>query len=94
VIADGAGRAVAFAVVLGQARELPTAPALLDCLPDSPSWVVGDRGYSSHRFRELVWGSGDRPAIPPNYNEANEAPVSCPAWICRDRNLVERFGDD
>ncbi len=88
MIADGAGRAVAFAVVPGQAHELPTAPALLDGLTGSPGWVVGDRGYSSHAFREHIWNSGARPAIP---CKSNEAPVVCPAWIYRNRNLVERL---
>lgn len=88
MIADGGGRAVAFALLPGQAHELPTAPALLDCLPDNPGWVIGDRGYSSHRFRELVWDSGARPAIPA---KRNEVPVACPAWIYRNRNVVERL---
>ncbi len=64
------------------------APTLLGSLPDRPGWVVGDRGYSSHRFRELVWACGSRPAIPP---KRNEAPVACPVWIYRNRNLVERL---
>src|SRR4051794_31470500 len=53
-VADGRGRAVAFAVAPGQAHELPVAPALLDRLPRAPRWVVGDRGYSSHAFRQLI----------------------------------------
>src|SRR5689334_8493385 len=48
VIADGRGRAIAFALAPGQAHELPLAPGLLDRLPRVPLWVVGDRGYSSH----------------------------------------------
>jgi hypothetical protein len=51
VIADGSGRAVAFALAPGQAHELPLAPDLLDRLPRVPLWVVGDRGYSSARAR-------------------------------------------
>jgi Transposase DDE domain len=50
-IADGSGRAVAFALAPGQAHELPLAPDLLDRLPRVPLWVVGDRGYSSARAR-------------------------------------------
>ena len=53
-----------------------------------PLWVVGDRGYSSHAFRELIWGGGSRPAIP---TRSNEAAVACPAWIYQNRNLVERL---
>jgi transposase len=88
VIADGRGRAVAFALAPGQAHELPLAPGLLDRLPRVPLWVVGDRGYSSHAFRELVWDGGARPAIP---TRSNEAAVACPDFIYNNRNLVERL---
>jgi len=53
-----------------------------------PLWVVGDRGYSSHAFRDLVRGEGARPAIP---TRRNEAAVACPDYICTDRGLVERL---
>src|SRR3954447_12747687 len=88
VIADGRGRAIAFALAPGQAHELPLAPGLLDRLPRLPLWVVGDRGYSSHAFRALVRDSGARPAIP---TRGNEAAVACPDYIYNNRNLVERL---
>jgi len=52
VIADGQGRAAAFALAPGQAHELPHAVGLLGRLPGVPLWVVGDRGYTSHAFRQ------------------------------------------
>jgi transposase len=52
VVADGRGRAAAFALAPRQAHELPLAPGLLDQLPRVPLWVVGDRGYSSDAFRD------------------------------------------
>jgi transposase len=88
VIADGAGHAIAFRIAPGQAHELPNAVPLLDRLPGVPKWVVGDRGYTSHRFREQIWGMGARPAIPP---QRHEAPVACPGWIYANRNRVERL---
>ena len=88
MIADSAGRAVAFSLAPGQAHELPHAVSLLATLPSVPLWVVGDRGYSSHAFREHVWDLGARPAIPP---KRNEAPVACPDWIYNNRNRVERL---
>ena len=88
MIADGAGRAIAFHIAPGQAHELPRAVPLLSALPGVPGWVVADRGYSSHAFREHVWDLGARPAIPP---KANEAPVACPDWIYNSRNRVERL---
>jgi transposase len=88
VVADGRGRAVAFALAPGQAHELPMAPTLLDRLPRVPLRVVGDRGYSADAFRDLIWTSGARPAIP---TRSNEAAVTCPAFICNNRNVVERL---
>jgi transposase len=88
VIADGSGRAVAFRVAPGQAHELSQAIPLLAKLPDVPKWVVADRGYTSHAFRDHVWRMGARPAIPP---QRNEAPVACSAWIYLNRNRVGRL---
>jgi len=88
VIADGLGRAIAFRIAPGQAHELPDAIPLLNTLPGVPSWVVADRGYSSHSFREHIWSLGARPAI---QAKANEASVACPDWIYNNRNVVERL---
>lgn len=88
VIADGRGRAIAFALAPGQAHELPMAPGLLDCLPGAPGWIVGDRGFASDAFRERIWNIGARPAIPPR---RTDAPVACPAWIYNNRHLVENL---
>ncbi len=88
MIADASGRAIAFRIAPGQAHELPHAVPLLERLPGVPKWVVGDRGYTSHRFREHIWSLGARPAIPP---QRHEAPVACPEWIYANRNRVERL---
>jgi transposase len=88
VIADAAGRAIAFRLAPGQAHELPQALPLLKTLPGVPRWVVADRGHASHRFRQHIWDMGARPAIPP---KSSEAPVACPSWIYHNRNRVERL---
>ena len=88
MIADGGGRAIAFRIAPGQAHELPHAVPLLATLPGVPRWVVADRGYTSHRFREHIWSMGSRPAIPPR---RDEAPVACPDWIYNNRNVIERL---
>ena len=88
VLADASGRAIGFKFAPGQARELPLAPALLALLVAIPRWILGDRGYSSHLFRTLIWNLGARPAIP---SRRNEAQVACPPWIYHNRNLVERL---
>ena len=87
-MADARGCAVAFALAPGQAHEAPTAPALLDGLPDAPGWVVGDRGLSSDRLRGQAWDMGARPAIPAKKNEAS---VRCPGFIYIHRNRIERL---
>ena len=88
MIADGRGRAVAFALAPGQAHELPLAPELFEALPEAPLWTVADTGYAAQAFREHRWERGTRPAIPP---KRHEAPVACPAWVYNNRNLVERL---
>ena len=88
VIADGQGRAIGFALAPGQAHELPMAPRLLDRLDAVPRWLVADRGYSSHAFREHVRGIGAEPAIP---CRANEEQVRCPDWIYANRHRVEQL---
>jgi transposase len=88
VIADGQGRAIAFRIAPGQAHELPHAVPLLARLPGVPKWVVGDRGYTSRRFRQRIWSMAARPAIPP---QRHEAPVACPDWVYTNRNVVERL---
>ena len=87
VITDGAGRPISFALAPGQAHELPLASELVDCLPDVPGWVVGDKGYASHAFRQFIV-IGARPATPA---KSNEAPVACPGWIYNNRNRVKRL---
>ena len=86
MIADAIGRAVAFVLAPGQDHELPHALPLLDKLPMVPKWVVADRGYSSHAFRERIWTLGARPVIPIRRNEET---LSCPSWIYTNRNQVE-----
>ena len=88
MIADALGRAIAFRIAPGQAHELPHAIPLLEQLPGVPTWVVGDRGYTSHGFRKHIWNIGARPAITP---QRHEAPVACPEWIYNNRNVVERL---
>ena len=78
VVADGKGRAVAFAL----------APGLIAALPAAPGWIVGDRGLSANALRKLIWDSGAKPAIPP---KCNEAPLACRSWIYQNRNMVERL---
>ena len=54
------------------------APAMLQGLPDTPLWIVADRGYSSDAIRTQVWDMNARPAIPAKRNEAAQR---CPDFI-------------
>ncbi|HZX92975.1 MAG TPA: transposase, partial [Myxococcales bacterium] len=69
-------------------HELPLAPLLLTLLSILPAWIVADRGYASHAFRDLIWNLGSHPAIPAKRNEAD---IACPPWIYHNRNRVERL---
>ena len=71
------------------------ADSLLDRLPNTPLWVVGDKGYSAHALRERIWRMGARPAIA---HKSNEAAVRCPEpqdrasdFVYVNRNKVERL---
>ena len=86
MIADGLGRANAFRIAPGQAHELPHAIPLLEQMPGVPMWVIGDRGYTSHAFREHVWSVGAGPFIP---TKSDEVSAACPAWIYNNRNVIE-----
>jgi len=71
VIADGAGRALAFRIAPGQAHEVPYPVPLFDRLPGMPLWVVNDCGYSSHRFRQYIL---DMAASLPSHTGAPKSP--------------------
>lgn len=57
-------------------------------LPGGPKWVVGDRGYSSHGFREHISTTGARPAI---RTKRKEEQLVCPDWAYNKRTIVERL---
>ena len=59
LLAEGHGRAVAFALAPGQAHDLPMAPGLLGCLPEmsqAGSWATA--GSLLMPSARLIWASG------------------------------------
>ena len=88
VAADGHGRALSFTLSPGQAYELPSAYALLDELPHPLTYVVCDRGYASHRFREYLWNRESHPVIPPRKIDPE---VACPRWAYRPGHVVKNL---
>ena len=87
MIADASGRAIGFALAPGQAHELPLAPLLLTLLSIIPAWIVADRGYASHAFRDLSgpWRTSRDPG------QAQRSARRLPPWIYHNRNRVERL---
>ena len=71
-----------------QELEPPGNSERFNQLPGVPVWVVADRGYSSHGFRQHIRDVGAKPAVP---TKRNEAPTRCPDWIYTNRNRVERL---
>jgi hypothetical protein len=84
-LADGRGRAIGFALAPGQAHEPPMAPRLLDRLDAVPRWLVADRGYSSHAFRQHVRDIGAGPATPCRSNHPFAAATTPFAAATRSR---------
>lgn len=88
VIADRAGRGIAFRNAPGQAPELLHALPLLDRRPGGPRWIVADQGYSIIASVSRSRTPEQNPAIP---TQRNEPPVRFPDWIDNNRNIVERL---
>ncbi len=57
-------------------------------LHEGSAWVVADRGYASHAFRQHLRDRGAGPVIP---SKSTEAALSWPAWAYNNRNMVERL---
>ena len=88
VIADGAGRAVAFALAPGQAHELPHAVPLLDRLPGVPS---GSWPTAATPATPSASMSGTSARGPPSRRSATRRPSPARRWIYNNRNRVERL---
>jgi hypothetical protein len=73
MIADGRGGAVALALAPGQAHDFPMARDFLDCLPDIPGWVVGDRGLVSDALGAGRASSSCRSGRRPNRRLSSDA---------------------
>jgi transposase len=99
VRAEGRGRLMTFILTPGQAHELSAAERLLQAgaVPSGragrprlrPVRVVGDKGYSSPRFRRFLRQRGIRLTIPHRSNQPRRGPFDRARY--RLRNLVERL---
>jgi transposase len=87
-VRDRHGRALAFALLPGQASELRATPGLLAVLPASIGWIVGDRGFSSGAFRRAIVQRGALPVVPAH--PTHPAVGYDRSWY-RRRHLIENL---
>jgi transposase len=90
-VCDGRGRALAFALIPGQAAELGAAPGLLAAAAalGAVGRVVADRGYSSEAWRATVRGAGAEPVVPAHPTHKNAPAHDRAAY--RRRHRVENL---
>ena len=88
MIADGAGRAIAFRLAPGPAHELPHAVPLLDTLPERATLGRGRPRLQQPLLSRACLG----PGRPTGYSDQKrEAPVACPGWVYSNRHRVENL---
>jgi transposase len=87
-VCDRRGRALAFALLPGQASELRATTGLLAALPAGIGWIVGDRGFSSGAFRRAIVRQGALPVVPAH--PTHPAVGYDRRWYCR-RHLIENL---
>ncbi|MGH3054428.1 MAG: IS5 family transposase [Gaiellaceae bacterium] len=87
-ICDAAGRLVDFVLTPGQAHELAPSLMLLRRLPEAPDWALADMACDARAFRSAAREMGAIPVVPSR--KGARQPESCPAYIYRHRNLIER----
>jgi transposase len=87
-VCDHRGRALAFALLPGQAHELKATPGLLALLPAGIGGIVGDRGLSSGAFRRAIVQRGALPMVPAH--PSHPAVGYDKRWY-RRRHLIENL---
>ena len=73
----------------GQTADCTGAHAMLDALPDTAAFLIGDKGYDSDRLRADLAKRGIAPCIPPR--KGRKRPATYCTRQYRRRNAVERF---
>jgi transposase len=87
-VCDAAGRLVDFLLTPAQAHELAASLTLLRRLPEAPDWALADMACDAQEFRSAARAMGATPVVPSR--RGAKQPQSCPAYIYRHRNLIER----
>jgi len=87
VSVDALGNPLRFTLTGGQAHDITQAEALI--ADYSWEYVIGDRGYDSDAFIQVVLDSGGVPVIPPRSNRKDGREYD--RHLYRERHLVECF---
>lgn len=84
---DALGNPLRFTLTGGQMHDITQAEALI--ADYSWEYVIGDRGYDSDAFIQVVLDSGGVPVIPPRSNRKEGREYD--RHLYRERHLVECF---
>ena len=84
---DGLGNPLRFQLTGGQQHDITQAEALI--IDFETEHVIGDRGYDSADFLQLILSIGAIPVIPPRSNR--KTPRKYDEHLYRERHLVECF---
>ena len=84
---DGLGNPLRFLLTGGQAADVTQAEVLTAGY--ASAYVIADKGYAAHWFRQSLLARGITPVIPPRSNRKD--PHDYDTHLYRERHLVECF---
>ncbi len=84
---DALGNPLRLILTEGQAHDMRQAEALIEGFACEK--VLGDKGYDSDKFREIIAAKGAEAVIPPKRSRKEQIPYDKDVY--KERNLVERF---
>jgi transposase len=87
-LVDADGRPVKLMLTPGQAGDAPAAASLLEDLAPGAT-LIADRAYDTNATRAFAAERGAWANIPPR--SIRKGSFAFSSWVCRQRNLVERF---
>lgn len=73
----------------GQVSDHKGAKLLYPCLPDTASYLIGDKGYDSDEYRQALIAKDIMPCIPPRKGRNNPAGFS--KSLYKSRHKVENM---
>ena len=85
LIVDALGLPIDFSVTGGDRHDITQANELLKS--KQSIYVIGDKGYDSNDFREMITASGRSAVIPPR--TCRKTPIHHDVALYKERHLVE-----